>query len=123
MPGSTSILKWSLCLILLQIFFLLISLNTSIPLILHTKFQPNISSHSGEIDLNVRVDINFVRVDIHFQTATVTFFVTGIILVSFHIKVQLILHTQFQPYISSHSGENADFIGFAILSIGSHLKF
>ena len=29
-------------------FFILISLSTKVPLILHTKFQPNIPSHSGE---------------------------------------------------------------------------
>ena len=39
---------------------------------LHTKFQPNIPSHFGEMDLNARVDVNFFRVDINFQTAIVT---------------------------------------------------
>ena len=29
-------------------FFVLISLSTKVPLIIHTKFQPNIPSHSGE---------------------------------------------------------------------------
>ena len=33
-----------------QIFFILISVNTKVPLILHTKFQPNILSHFGEMD-------------------------------------------------------------------------
>ena len=33
-------------------FFILISLSTKVPLIIHTKFQPNIPSHSGEkVDL------------------------------------------------------------------------
>ena len=45
------------------------------------------------------------------------------ILISFNIKVILILHTKFQPNTLSCSGENADFIGFAIFSIGSHLEF
>ena len=40
-----------------------------------------------------------------------------------NIKVLLILHTKFQPNIHSHSGENGDFIGFAIFSNGSHLEF
>ena len=35
-------------LIPLQIFFILISLGTKVPLIIHTKCQPNIQSHSGE---------------------------------------------------------------------------
>ena len=40
-------------LILLQIFFILISLNTKVPFILYTKLQPNIPSHSGEkVDFN-----------------------------------------------------------------------
>ena len=34
--------------ILLQIFFILISLSTKVSLIIHTKFQPNIPSHSVE---------------------------------------------------------------------------
>ena len=37
-------------LILLQIFFTLISINAKVPLILHTKFQPNIYSRFGEND-------------------------------------------------------------------------
>ena len=41
-------------------------------MILHTKFQPNIPNHSRELDLNARVDVNFVRVDVNFQTVTVT---------------------------------------------------
>ena len=40
-------------LIPLQIFFILISVNTKDLLILHTKFQPNILFHSGEkVDFN-----------------------------------------------------------------------
>ena len=61
-------------LLLRQIIFILISLNTSVPFIFHTKFHPNIPSHLGEMDLNAWVDINFVSVDISFQTVTVTFF-------------------------------------------------
>ena len=41
-------------LILLQIFFILIILKTKVPLMLHTKFQLNIPSHSREkVDLMV----------------------------------------------------------------------
>ena len=51
-----------------RFFFILILLNIRVPLILHTKFQPNI----GEIDLNARVDVNFVRVNVNFQTVMIT---------------------------------------------------
>ena len=44
-------------------------------------------------------------------------------MISINIKVPLILHTKFQPNIPSRSGENEDFISFAILSNGSHLEF
>ena len=33
------------------------------------------------------------------------------------------LHAQFQPNISSHSGETVDFIGFAIFSVCGHFGF
>ena len=36
---------------------------------LHIKFQPNILSYFGEMDLNARVDVNLFRVDVNFQTA------------------------------------------------------
>ena len=48
--------------------FILISVNTKVPLILHIKFQPNIPSHIGEMDLNARVNVTFFRVNINFQT-------------------------------------------------------
>ena len=35
-------------LIPLQLFFILIPINIKVLLLLHTKFQPNIPSHSGE---------------------------------------------------------------------------
>ena len=35
----------------------------------------------------------------------------------------LILHTKFQPNISSCSGENHDFISFPIFSNGGHFEF
>ena len=47
-------------LILSQFFFFLISINIKILLILKTKFQPNIPSHFGEMDINARVDVNFL---------------------------------------------------------------
>ena len=49
MPGST--LSNSHCdLLPLQIFFILIPISIKVLLILHTKFLPNIPSHSGEND-------------------------------------------------------------------------
>ena len=39
------------------------------------------------------------------------------------MKALLILHTKFQPNIPSRSGENDDFISFAIFSNGGHLEF
>ena len=33
-------------------------------LILHTKFQSNIPSHFGEMDLNAQVDVNGFRIDV-----------------------------------------------------------
>ena len=54
------------------IFFILISINIKILLILHTKYQPNIPGHFGERDLNAWVDVIFSRVDVNFQTAIVT---------------------------------------------------
>ena len=43
--------------------------------------------------------------------------------VSINIKVLLLLHTKFQPNIPSRSGENDDFISFAIFGNGGHFKF
>ena len=40
-----------------------------------------------------------------------------------NITVLLILHTKFQLNIPSRSGENDDFISFAIFSNGGHLEF
>ena len=51
---------------------LLISIKTKVILILHTKFQPNIRSHFGEMDLNSRVDVNCFRVGVNFQTVIET---------------------------------------------------
>ena len=45
------------------------------------------------------------------------------ILIPINIKVLLILHTKLQPNIPSRSGENDDFISFAIFSNGGHLEF
>ena len=49
-------------LILRQIFLILISINFKVLLTLHTKFQPNIPTHSGERDLNAWpwVNVNFL---------------------------------------------------------------
>ena len=59
-------------LIPLQIFFILIKIDIKVLLMLHTKFQPNIPSHFGEMDLNAWVDVNFLRVDVNVQTAILT---------------------------------------------------
>ena len=40
-----------------------------------------------------------------------------------NIKVQLILHTKFQPKIPGRSGENGDFNSFATFSNGGHLEY
>ena len=48
------------------------------------------------------------------------FFFNLIILKS---KGPLMLQTKYQPNVQCHSGEKVDFIGFAIFSIGSHLRF
>ena len=45
------------------------------------------------------------------------------ILILINIKVLLILRIKFQPNIPSRSGENDDFISFAIFSNGGHLEF
>ena len=45
------------------------------------------------------------------------------ILITINNKVLLILNIKFQPNIPSPSGENDDFISFAIFSNGSHLEF
>ena len=54
-----------------KFFFILILINIMVLLILHTKFQPNIPSHFGKRDLDAWVDVNFLRVDVNFQTAIV----------------------------------------------------
>ena len=94
-------------------------------LILHTKFQPNIPSHFGEMDLNAWVDVKFFRVIVIIQTAIATSFRYRFffILISINIKDLLILHTKFQPNIPSHSGENGHFNSFAIFSNSGHLEF
>ena len=45
------------------------------------------------------------------------------ILIPLSTKISLKIHTKFQPNILSHSGDNVDFNGFAIFSIGGHLGF
>ena len=46
-----------------RIFFILKSLNTNVPIILHTKFQPNIPCHSGE-------NVDFIGLAIYYQWHT-----------------------------------------------------
>ena len=75
------------------------------------------------MDWNARVDVNFFRVDVDCHCDLILqqiFF----ILISINIKVLLILHTQFQLNITSRSGENVDFISYAIFfSICGHSEF
>ena len=54
---------------LLPTLFIFISINIKVLLMLDIKFQPNILSYFGEMDLNARVDVNLFRVDVNFQTA------------------------------------------------------
>ena len=42
-------------------FFILILINIKVLLIVKTKYQPNILSHFGEMDLNAWVDVNLFR--------------------------------------------------------------
>ena len=107
------------------IFSILMPVNIKVLLILYTKFQPNIPSHFGEMDLNARVDVNFFGVDVNFSNGHCHLIPLQIffILISINIKVLLILHTKFQPNILSRSGENGDFNSFAICSNGGHLEF
>ena len=59
------------------------------------------------MDLNARVNVNFAKFDVNFQTVTVTLFCYNFFfsLMSLNIKVLLILHTKFQPNIPNHFGE------------------
>ena len=43
-----------------RFFFILISTDFKVLLMIHTKFQPNIPSHFREMDLNAWVDVNFL---------------------------------------------------------------
>ena len=52
----------------------LIYINIKVPLILHTKFQPNIPSHFREMDLNARVDVNYQMVIVTLITLQISFF-------------------------------------------------
>ena len=67
----------------------------------------------------------FFSVDVNFQTVIVTSqrYIFFFILISLNIKVLLKLHTNFQSNIPSWSGDNGDFINFAIFSNGCHLEF
>ena len=77
------------------------------------------------MDLKTRIDVNFARVDVNFQTVIVTEFRYRFffILISLSTKVSHIIHTKFQLNIPSHSGEKVDFHVFAIFSIVGHLGF
>ena len=57
-----------------QFFFSLIPIDNKVLFMLHTKFQPNIPGHFGEMDLNARVDVNFFRVEENVQMTIVAAF-------------------------------------------------
>ena len=57
------------------------------------------------MDLKARVDLNFAKVEVNFQTVIVLQIV--FILISLSTKVPLIIHTKFQPDILSHSREKS----------------
>ena len=56
------------------------------------------------MDLNIRVDVKIARVDVNYQTVTVTKFydIFFFVLISFNTKVPLILQTRYQLNIPSH---------------------
>ena len=58
----------------------------------------------------------FLRIDVNFQTAFVTSFHYRFFFISINIKVLQILHIKFKPNILIRSGENDDFISFAVFS-------
>ena len=67
------------------------------------------------MNLNARVDVNFARDDVNFQTIVVPSSAKNVfILISLNTKVSLIHHTKYQLNIQCHSVENVNFIGFAI---------
>ena len=76
------------------------------------------------MDLNARVDVIFLgrrkRLNCHRDLIPLQIF---FILIPINTKALLISHTKFQPNIPSRSGENDDFIRFAIFSNGGHLEF
>ena len=55
-------------------FLFLIPINVKVLLILHTNFSQVYQAIFGEMAFNARVDVNFFRVDVNFQTAIVTKF-------------------------------------------------
>ena len=72
------------------------------------------------MDLNVRVDVYFVRVNVNYDLIPLQIF---FILIFLNNKFPLVIHAKFQPNIPSRSGEKVYFIGVAIFSTGSHLGF
>ena len=77
------------------------------------------------MELNARIDVNFVKVNVNISNGHFDLILIQIIFIfiSFNIKVLLVFHTKCQPNTPSHFGTNADFIGFASFSIGGHLEF
>ena len=73
----------------LQIFFIFISLSTKVPLIIHTKFQPNIPSHSGE-----KVDFNGIAIfsigrHLRFSTRLTFIGLKPCSLIMLHVKFEI----------------------------------
>ena len=76
-------------LILLQIYFTLISLTTKVPVILHIKFQPYILSHSGEkVDFN---DFTIFSIGGHLGFSTMLTFsgLKSCSLIMLHVKFEI----------------------------------
>ena len=107
--------------ILLQIFFVLISINTKVPLICLIKIQPKLTSHSWRNGLKCPGQSKFCWGQRKFSNGHCDLITLQI----FFNQHQGPTNTpyKFQPNKSSRSGENGEFISFAIFSNSRHLEF
>ena len=107
-------------LILLPIFIISIPINITVLLILHTKFQTNIPSQFGEMDLNSRVAIIFLWshkfLNGHCDLIPLHIF--------FHFDANYLYFKQnFSQIYIVILDKMTIFISFVILSNGGHLEF
>ena len=86
------------------------SVNTQVPFILNTKFQPYYAQPFRRNGRKCQGRRKFSNDHCEPNPLQLYF-----ILISINIKVLLLLHRKFQPNVPCGSGENADFISFAIL--------